>query len=73
MALSDKLSFLSEESIAGDEGKGVVAGDGEDVTDFDGSQLNPGLIIKLTVSPCLTAYSCKSFPSAKAFPFNRRR
>ena len=27
----------------------------------------------MTVSPSFTGYSCKSFPSARAFPFRRRR
>lgn len=40
---------------------------------LDGSQLNPGLTIRLTVSPSLTLYSFRSFPSARAFPFNRSR
>lgn len=77
LASSDELDFLSGESIVGDEGKGVegkgVEGKGADGEVFDGSQSNPGLIIRLTVSLSLTAYSFNSFPSARAFPFNRRR
>lgn len=38
-----------------------------------GSHWNPGLTIKLRVSPSLTSYSLSSFPSAKALPFKRRR
>ena len=42
-------------------------------TGLDKSQSNPGLTIKLIVSPSLILYSFKSLPSARAFPFNRRR
>lgn len=69
-----EVGFLSGESITGDVGKGVVAGDENGLeAGFDGFQSKPGLIIKLTVFPSLTAYSFSSFPSARAFPFNRRR
>lgn len=38
-----------------------------------GSQLYPGLIIKLTVSPSLILYSFRSLESARALPLRRRR
>lgn len=40
---------------------------------FAGSQSKPGLTIKLIVSPSFTLYSCKSLPSASAFPLRRSR
>ena len=71
---SDKGGFELDGDIAGDEGKGEGEGDGEATTaGLDGSQLNPGLTIKLTVSPSLTGYSFRSLLSARAFPFKRRR
>lgn len=40
---------------------------------LEGSQSNPGLTIKFTVSPSLTLYSFNNFPSANAFPLRSRR
>jgi hypothetical protein len=42
------------------------------VTAF-GSQVWPGLIIKLTISPSLTLYSFRSLASARALPLSNRR
>ena len=52
----------------GDGGIGVFAAIG-----LEGSQLCPGLIIRLMISPSFTLYSFKSFPSARALPLRRRR
>ena len=51
---------------------GADAGVG-DVDILDGSQLNPGLTISVTVSPSLIVYSCRSLLSARAFPLRRSR
>jgi len=65
---SVEACLLFSEDIEDD----AVGGEEIGVT-FDGSQSNPGLMTKLMVSPSLIGYSCKSFPSASAFPFRRRR
>lgn len=44
---------------------------GNDV--FVGSQLKPGLTIKLTVSPSFISYSLRSFVSTRAFPLRSKR
>ena len=52
----------------GDEGEAAGAG-----ATLDGSHSKPGLIMRLMVSPSLTAYSWRSFASARALPFSRSR
>lgn len=72
VGLSERGGFPPPRDISGVDKDGE--GDGEAAkAGLDGSQSNPGLIIKLTVSPSLTLYSFKSFPSARALPFRSRR
>lgn len=50
---------------------GSIGADEDDAVVAVGSQVKPGLIIKLTVSPSLMLYSLRSLVSVRAFPFRR--
>lgn len=67
------LPTTCSELIEGDREDGEADGAGGVGGGFVGSQTNPGLTIKLTVSPSLTLYSLRSFASARAFPLRRSR